>query len=67
VQYLLRLLAHDPHDEPAHLRLVSVLRAGGRHGEARRCYRRYTDRMAELDIDPAPFPPATCQPGERQA
>ena len=36
VQYLLRLLGHDPHDEPAHLRLVSVLRAGGRHGEARR-------------------------------
>jgi ATP/maltotriose-dependent transcriptional regulator MalT/DNA-binding SARP family transcriptional activator len=56
VQYLLRLLGHDPHDEPAHLRLVSVLRAGGRHGEARRAYRRYTERMVDIDVEPAPFP-----------
>lgn len=56
VQYLLRLLGHDPHDEPAHLRLVSVLRAGGRHGEARRAYRRYTENMADIDVEPAPFP-----------
>ncbi|GIJ69729.1 BTAD domain-containing putative transcriptional regulator [Virgisporangium ochraceum] len=59
VQYLLRLLGHDPHDEPAHLRLVSVLRAGGRHGEARRAYRRYTENMADIDVEPAPFPVLT--------
>jgi ATP/maltotriose-dependent transcriptional regulator MalT/DNA-binding SARP family transcriptional activator len=63
VQYLLRLLAHDPHDEAAHLRLVAVLRAGGRHGEARRCYRRYTECMADLDIEPAPFPGGSTDAG----
>jgi DNA-binding SARP family transcriptional activator len=59
VQYLLRLLGHDPYDEPAHLRLVAVLRADGRHGEARRAYRRYTERMADIDVEPAPFPART--------
>ena len=56
MQYLLRLLSHDPHDEPAHLRLVSVLRAGGRHGEARRRYARYVELMAEIDVPAEPFP-----------
>jgi hypothetical protein len=36
--------------------LVSVLRAGGRPGEARRRYRRYTELVADIDVTPAPFP-----------
>jgi DNA-binding SARP family transcriptional activator len=56
VQYLLRLLGHDSHDEPAHLRLIAVLRAGGRHGEARRRYDRYIELMTDIDVVPAPFP-----------
>ncbi|MCU7730475.1 hypothetical protein ODJ79_42725 [Actinoplanes sp. KI2] len=56
VEHLLRLLEHDPYDEPAHLRLVAVLRDAGRHGEARRGYRRYVLRMTGLGVAPAPFP-----------
>jgi DNA-binding SARP family transcriptional activator len=55
VQYLLRLLEHDGYDEDAHLRLVGALDGAGRHGEARRGYRAYQDRMAELGVDPAPY------------
>src|SRR5262249_13045258 len=55
VGFLLRLLEHDPYDEQAHLHLVNVLAAAGGHGEARRRYRTYLDRMAELGIDPAPY------------
>lgn len=54
----LRLLERDPFDEPAHLGLVAVLSAAGRHGEARRHYRAYTARMGELGVEPAPFPAA---------
>jgi ATP/maltotriose-dependent transcriptional regulator MalT/DNA-binding SARP family transcriptional activator len=53
---LLRLLAHDPYDEPAHLALVRALDRAGRYGEARRMYRGYTARMAELEIEPAAYP-----------
>ena len=53
---LLRLLGCDPYDEPAHLCLVELLSAAGRHGEARRRYRHYLERMAELDVEPAAYP-----------
>ncbi|HZN17963.1 MAG TPA: BTAD domain-containing putative transcriptional regulator [Micromonosporaceae bacterium] len=54
--YLLRLLSQDPYDEPAHLALVRALDAAGRYGEARRMYRTYAARMAELDVEPAAYP-----------
>lgn len=56
VPRLLSLLAMDGYDERTHLRLVGALVKAGRHGEARRAYRTYLDRMAELDIEPAAFP-----------
>ena len=55
VRYLLRVLERDSYDERAHLDLVSALRLDGRHGEARRCYRAYAARMAELGVEAAPF------------
>lgn len=55
-RYLLRVLARDPYDERAHLQLVRTLTAAGRHGEARRMYRAYGARMADIDVEPAPFP-----------
>ncbi|MFI6234746.1 BTAD domain-containing putative transcriptional regulator [Micromonospora sp. NPDC050784] len=51
--YLMRLVHRDQYDEDAHLELVEVLRAAGRHGEAQRRYRAYVERMRELGIDPA--------------
>lgn len=54
--FLLRMLERDPWNEAANLRLVSVLADCGRHGEARRAYRRYVGRMQELEIEAAPFP-----------
>lgn len=56
VRYLLRILQRDPHDEEAHLGLVSALSAAGRHGEARRSYGFYVARMEELGVEPAPMP-----------
>jgi ATP/maltotriose-dependent transcriptional regulator MalT/DNA-binding SARP family transcriptional activator len=56
VRYLLRVLASEPYDEPASLSLVRNLDAVGRHGDARRMYRTYIDRMRGLDIEPAPYP-----------
>ena len=55
-RYLLRVLARDPYDERAHLQLVRALSAAGRHGEARRMYRAYSGRMAEIAVEPAAFP-----------
>ena len=55
-RYLLRLLARDPYDEGAHLGLVATLDGAGRHGEARRRYRMYVERMRELEVEAAPFP-----------
>jgi DNA-binding SARP family transcriptional activator len=55
-RFLLRLLACEPYDEQAHLLLVSELDAAGRHGDARRMYRAYAARMAELDVEQAPYP-----------
>lgn len=54
-RHLLRILERDQYDEPAHLRLVSVLLAARRHGEARRRFRAYTAHMAEVGIEPATF------------
>jgi DNA-binding SARP family transcriptional activator len=53
-RYLLRIIHRDPYDEQAHLGLVRALEQAGRHGEARRRYQAYAERMAELGIDPAP-------------
>jgi ATP/maltotriose-dependent transcriptional regulator MalT/DNA-binding SARP family transcriptional activator len=55
-RYHLRLLERDPHDEDAHLALVSTLVRAGHHGEARRRYHAYVNRMDELGIEPAPYP-----------
>jgi DNA-binding SARP family transcriptional activator len=56
VRYHLRLLERDPYDEEAHIGLVVALASGGRHGEARRRYRLYSERMAEIGVESAPFP-----------
>jgi DNA-binding SARP family transcriptional activator len=56
VRYGLRQLEQDPHDERAHLTLVTTLDSLGRHGEARRAYRRYVAAMDELGVEPAVFP-----------
>ena len=56
IRLRLRILDVDPYDEAAHLDLVRALSAQRRHGEARRAYRTYCQRLAELDLDPAPFP-----------
>lgn len=54
--WLRRILERDPYDERAHLGLVDALSALGRHGDARRAYQVYLERMAELDVEPRPFP-----------
>ncbi len=51
-----RLLERDPYDEEASLSLVRALHATGRPGAARRAYQGYVRRMADLDVEPAPFP-----------
>ncbi len=56
IRWFLRLLERDPYDEDAHLRLVSALARAGRHGEARRRFRLYVDRMEEIAVEAAPFP-----------
>jgi DNA-binding SARP family transcriptional activator len=55
----LRILDVDPYDEDAHLGMIRSLLAQRRHGEARRAYRAYCARLAELDLDAAPFPALT--------
>lgn len=52
----LRILDVDQYDEDAHLGMIRSLLAQRRHGEARRAYRAYCSKMAELDLDAAPFP-----------
>jgi DNA-binding SARP family transcriptional activator len=52
----LRVLEEDPWDEDAHLALVGMLAAAGRHGQAQRCYAAYVARMGEIDVAVAPFP-----------
>jgi DNA-binding SARP family transcriptional activator len=60
-RFLLRILERDAFDERAHLGLVSALVASGRHGEARRAYRAYEGRMAELGVEALPFTEATAR------
>jgi DNA-binding SARP family transcriptional activator len=55
LRYLLRILEQDPYDEEAHLEVARVLTRAGRHGEARRAYRRYLRRMGEIGVEPVPF------------
>lgn len=55
-RYYLRILEKDSWDEHAHLGLVNVLERAGRHGEARRRYRAYVQRMEEIDVPAAAFP-----------
>ena len=55
-RYELRILERDGHDERAHLGLVLALAAAGRHGDARRRYRVYAAKMAEIGVEAAPFP-----------
>jgi DNA-binding SARP family transcriptional activator len=49
-----RIVATDRYDEAAHLGLIGVLTAAGRHGEARRAYDDYATAMHEIDVEPAP-------------
>ena len=52
IRLYLRLLEREPYDEAAHVDLVRVLSAVGRHGDARRRYQHYAARMRELDLEP---------------
>jgi DNA-binding SARP family transcriptional activator len=52
----LRILDKDGWDEGAHLGLVEALARAGRHGEARRRYRAYASRMAEIKVPVTAFP-----------
>jgi DNA-binding SARP family transcriptional activator len=53
--HLVRLLAADPYDEPAHGALVGSLVRAGRHGEARRAFDRWARAMRSIDA-PGPDP-----------
>jgi DNA-binding SARP family transcriptional activator len=55
-RWYMRILEQDAYDEPAHLGLVTAMATAGRHGSARRLYRIYVARMAELEVEPAAFP-----------
>ncbi|WP_281370714.1 BTAD domain-containing putative transcriptional regulator, partial [Nocardioides stalactiti] len=55
VGWLMSVVADDPYDEPSHHDLVRVLAQARRHGEARRAFRSYTARMAELDVATTPY------------
>jgi len=56
VRLYLRILEPDPFDEDAHLGLIRTLAGAGRHGEARRRYGVYAARMADLEVEAAPYP-----------
>jgi DNA-binding SARP family transcriptional activator len=56
IRYYLRILERDGYNEPAHLGLVATLERDGRRGEARRQYRMYAERMAQIRVPVAPFP-----------
>ena len=56
IRHWLRILDVDPYDEDAHLGMIRSLLAQRRHGEARRAYRTYCSRLAELDVQPMAFP-----------
>jgi DNA-binding SARP family transcriptional activator len=54
-RHLRRVLERDPHDEEAWLSLIATLVRMRRHGEARRAYATYTQRMEDFGVVPAPF------------
>ena len=56
VRYALKLLQVDRYDEEAHLMLLRAHRDADHHGESRRRYRIYVQRMTELGVEPVPFP-----------
>ena len=56
IRLWLRILEKDPFDEGAHLELVGMLNRAGRHGEARRRFGIYVERMEEIGVEAAPFP-----------
>ena len=56
LRWYLRLLELDSDDESGHLGVVITLARDGRHEEARRRYRAYTDRMRARGAEPAPYP-----------
>ena len=53
---LLQVLAAEPHNEAAHLVLVTTASNARHHGEARRYYSIYTRRMEAIGAPPAAFP-----------
>jgi DNA-binding SARP family transcriptional activator len=55
IRYLNRVLTNDPYDERAHRGIVELLRAQGRHGEARRARTRFEDAMAEIGVLSVPL------------
>ncbi|HEU0303268.1 MAG TPA: BTAD domain-containing putative transcriptional regulator, partial [Gaiellaceae bacterium] len=55
-RYLLRVLERDAYDEKAHFGLVHALAEAGHHGEARRCYATYAERMRDIGVEAAPYP-----------
>jgi DNA-binding SARP family transcriptional activator len=55
VGWMMAVIADDPYDEPTHHELIRVLADARRHGEARRAHRAYTARMAEREVETAPF------------
>ncbi|MFB9313230.1 AfsR/SARP family transcriptional regulator, partial [Nocardioides plantarum] len=48
IPWLVGLIADDPYDEPSHHHLITTLHEARRHGEARRAYRAYAQRMKEI-------------------
>lgn len=54
-RYLLRALERDGFDERAHLGLVRAEVGARRHGDARRHYRLYAERMRELGLEPMSY------------
>lgn len=51
----LRMVEIDPFSEEANTELISAMRAAGHNGTARRLYAIYTERLRELDLEPAPY------------
>lgn len=62
VRYFLRILETDRFDEEANLALVRALEQAGRHGESHRHYLNYRRAMADLGVEPVPFPAAFTKP-----
>jgi ATP/maltotriose-dependent transcriptional regulator MalT/DNA-binding SARP family transcriptional activator len=61
-RYYLRILERDAYDEAAHVGHVRALLAAGRHGEARRRYGIYAEKMEEMGVEAAPFPTVPARP-----